>query len=181
MATHSNILAWKIPWTEEPGGLQFMGSQRVGHDWVTSLSDSLLAWDLGSIPGSGRSPGEGNGNPLQYSCLENPMDGGAWRATVHGVTKSRTRQSDFTFWLFIGFRVASSWIPLLVTSQLLTHLNLDLDFAFSPGYCGWTVPTPIWGNPLYLCSGFLALNQLQNIISASFPFSLTSPVFPPFL
>ena len=46
--------------------------------------------DLGSIPGSGRSPGEGNGNPLQYSCLENPMDGGAWWATVHGVAKSRT-------------------------------------------------------------------------------------------
>ena len=53
--------------------------------------------DLGSIPGSGRSTGEGNGNPLQYSCLENPMDGGAWWATVHGVAKSRTRLSDFTF------------------------------------------------------------------------------------
>ena len=46
--------------------------------------------DLGSIPGSERSPGEGNGNPLQCSCLENPMDGGAWEATVHEVTKSRT-------------------------------------------------------------------------------------------
>ena len=46
--------------------------------------------DVGSIPGLGRSPGEGNGNPLQYSCLENPMDGGAWRATVHGVTNSST-------------------------------------------------------------------------------------------
>ena len=45
------------------------------------------AGDLGSIPGSGRSPGEGNGNPLQYSCLENPMDRGAWWATVHGVTR----------------------------------------------------------------------------------------------
>ena len=54
------------------------------------------AGDLGLIPGSGRSPGEGNGNPLQYSCLENSMDGGAWRATVHGVAKSRTRLSDFT-------------------------------------------------------------------------------------
>ena len=53
--------------------------------------------DLGLIPGSGRSPGEVNGNPLQYSCLENPMDGGAWWATVHGVTKSWTRLSDFTF------------------------------------------------------------------------------------
>ena len=51
----------------------------------------------GSIPGSGRSPGEGNGNPLQHSCLENPMDGGAWWAAVHGVMKSRTRLSDFTF------------------------------------------------------------------------------------
>ena len=46
--------------------------------------------DTGSIPGSGRSPGEGNGNPLQYSCLENPMDRGAWWATAHGVTKSQT-------------------------------------------------------------------------------------------
>ena len=53
--------------------------------------------DLGLIPGLGRFPGEGNGNPLQYSCLENPMGGGAWWATVHGVTKSQTRLSDFTF------------------------------------------------------------------------------------
>ena len=52
--------------------------------------------DLGSIPGSGRSPGEGNGNPRQYSFLENPMHGGAWWATVHGVAKSRTQLSDFT-------------------------------------------------------------------------------------
>ena len=55
------------------------------------------AGDLGSIPGSGRSAGEGNGNPLQYYCLENPMDRGAWWATVHGVAKSWTRLSDFTF------------------------------------------------------------------------------------
>ena len=52
------------------------------------------AGDLGSIPGSGRSPGERNGYPLQYSCLENSMDRGAWWATVHGVTKSRTQLSD---------------------------------------------------------------------------------------
>ena len=50
--------------------------------------------DLGSIPGFGRSPGEGNGNSLQYSCLGNPMDKGAWGATVHGVTNSWTRLSD---------------------------------------------------------------------------------------
>ena len=50
--------------------------------------------DLGSIPGLGRSPGEENGNPLQYSCLENPMDRGAWTTTVHEVTKSQTGQSS---------------------------------------------------------------------------------------
>ena len=55
------------------------------------------AGDLGSIPVSGRFPGEGNGNSLQYSCLENPMDRGAWRATVHGVAESdRTEQLTFT-------------------------------------------------------------------------------------
>ena len=52
--------------------------------------------DLGLIAEAGRSPGEGDGNPLQYSCLENPMDGGAWWATVYGVAKSRTRLRDFT-------------------------------------------------------------------------------------
>ena len=52
------------------------------------------AGDPGSIPGLGRSCGERNGNPLQYSCLENPIDRGVWGATVHGVTKSRTRLSD---------------------------------------------------------------------------------------
>ena len=55
------------------------------------------AGDPGLIPGLGRSPGERNGNPLQYSCLENPMDGGVWWAMVHGVAKSRTRLSDLTF------------------------------------------------------------------------------------
>ena len=76
MTIHSNILAWRIPWIEGPGRLQ---SQRVRHDWATSLS-----------------LGEGNGNPLQYSCLENSMDEGAWWAVVHGVTKSRTWLRDFT-------------------------------------------------------------------------------------
>ena len=54
------------------------------------------ARDLSSSPGLERSPGEGNGNPLQYYCLENPMDGGAWEATVHRVAKSWTQLSDFT-------------------------------------------------------------------------------------
>ena len=127
MALHSSTLAWKIPWTEEPGRLQFMGSLRVGHDWATSLSLFTLMhrrrkWQPTPVllPGKshvwrslvGYSPwgctesdtterlhfhfllwciGEGNGNPLQCSCLENPRDGEAWWAAVYGVAESRTR------------------------------------------------------------------------------------------
>ena len=60
------------------------------------------AGDVGWIPGLGRYPGEGNGNSLQYSCLGNPTDRGAWWAAVHGVSKSRTRLSDFTFTFHSG-------------------------------------------------------------------------------
>ena len=78
MAPHSSTLAWKIPWAEKPGRLQSNGSSlRVGHDWATSLSLSCI--------------GEGNGNPLQCSCLENPRDAGAWWAAVCGVARNRTR------------------------------------------------------------------------------------------
>ena len=73
VAPHCSTLAWKIPRTEEPGRL------RVGHDWATSLWLFTLCI------------GEGNGNPLQCSCLENPRDGGAWWAAFYGVTQSRTR------------------------------------------------------------------------------------------
>ena len=76
MAIYSSILAWKVPWTEEPGEVQFT---KPG----TELgSPACSAGDVSSIPASGRSPGEGHGNPLQYSCLENPMDRGAWWATA---------------------------------------------------------------------------------------------------
>ena len=80
MAPHSNTLAWKIPWTEEPGRLQSMRSLRVRYDWTTSFS--LLC------------SGEGNGNPLQYSCLENPRDGVAWWAAIYGVAQSWLDWSD---------------------------------------------------------------------------------------
>ena len=73
------------------------------------------AGDLGLIPGSERAPGEGNTKTLQYSCLENPMDGGAWKAAVHGVSKSQTRLSDFTFLffteLFTFMRWRTKWQP----------------------------------------------------------------------
>ena len=79
MATHCSILAWEIPWTEEPGRLQSMGSLRVGHDWATSLSlFAFMHWRR-------------NGNPLQCSCLENPRDGRAWWASIYGVAQSQTR------------------------------------------------------------------------------------------
>ena len=77
MAPHSSILAWKIPWAEEPGGLQSMGSRR---DTTERLP---FHFSLSCI-------GEGNGNPLQCSCLENPKDGEAWHAVVHGIAKSWT-------------------------------------------------------------------------------------------
>ena len=102
-ATHSSILAWEIPWTEEPGGLQSMGSHRVRHNWAcTHLGPLDVMWDYSKTIGrntwivvmvtannsdtterlhfhfSLSCIGEGNGNPLQCSCLENPRDGGAW-------------------------------------------------------------------------------------------------------
>ena len=76
MALHSSTLAWKIPWTEEPGRLQS----------VVSHTTRQLHFHF-----SPSCTGEGNGNPLQCSCLENPRDGGAWWASVYGVSQSRTR------------------------------------------------------------------------------------------
>ena len=119
MATHSSILAWRIPWTEEPGRLQSMGLQKVGHDWVTNRRRQWQPTPV-LLPGKshgqrslvGCSPwgreesdmtewlhfhfslsciGGGNGNPLQCSCLENPRDGGAWWAAICGVAQSQTR------------------------------------------------------------------------------------------
>ena len=102
MATWSSIFAGRIPWTEEPSRLQSMESQRVRHDWGTNTFTFMNIYtlidrvalvvrslpanagdirDVGLIPGSGRAPGGGHSNPLQYSCLENPMDRGAWCAS----------------------------------------------------------------------------------------------------
>ena len=78
MTTHSSSLAWKIPWTKEPGRLQSMGLRR------SDMTEQLhFHFSLSCI-------GEGNGNPFQCSCLENPRDGGAWWAAVYGVAQSQT-------------------------------------------------------------------------------------------
>ena len=92
------------------------------------------------IPGSGRSPGEGNGNPLHYSCLENPMDGEAWYATVHKVAESRTGLSDFTFtfsslemfslvWCFFEWKFIFFW-PLLPRNKIRYTENWKLLLFF---------------------------------------------------
>ena len=100
MAPHSSTLAWKIPWMEEPGRLQSMGSLRVG------LTERLhFHFSLSCI-------GEGNGNPLQCCCLENPRDRGAWWASVCGVAQSRT--------LLMRLSSSSSREPLLESSSLDT-------------------------------------------------------------
>ena len=101
MATHSSTLAWRIPWTEEPGRLQSMGMQRVWHNGANNTSyfnqgfpggsagkESICnAGNLGSIPGLGGSPREGNSYPVQYSGMENSMD-----CIIHGATNSWTTQ-----------------------------------------------------------------------------------------
>ena len=94
MAPHSSTFAWKIPWTEEPGGLQSMRS--LESDTTERLH---FHFSLSCI-------GKGNGNPLQCSCLENPRDRGAWWAAVYGVAQSRTRLK----------RRSSSMLPYLTES-----------------------------------------------------------------
>ena len=104
MSTHSSTLAWKIPWTEEPGRLQSMGSQRVGHtEWLH------FHFSLSCIR-------EGNGNPLHYSCLENPRDRGAWWAAVYAVAQSQT-------WLK---QLSSSSISI---SETVDYYPNSLDFS----------------------------------------------------
>ena len=97
------------------------------------------AGDTGSIPGSRRSPGGGNGKPLQYSCLENPMDRGAWRAVVHGITE----ESDTTEWARI---LSCQLFQLLLSSPTLYLILASLEGLESPGSNQSTcLPTPFPG------------------------------------
>ena len=83
MATHSSTLAWKIPWTGKPGRLQSMLEESDTTEWIH------FHFSLSCI-------GEGNGNPLQCSCLENPRDGGAWWAAIYGVAQSRIQLKNLS-------------------------------------------------------------------------------------
>ena len=99
MVPHSSTLAWKIPWMEEPWRLQSMGSLRVGHDWATSLSHA----------------GEGNGNPLQCSCLENPRDGGAWWAAIYAVAQS---------WTWLKWLSSKDTLKILNSNKLTEDITI---------------------------------------------------------
>ena len=105
MAPHSSTLAWKIPWTEEPGRLQSMG--RWESDTTGQLHFPFSLWCIG----------EGHGNPLQCSCLENPRDRGAWWAAVYGVAQNRTRMK----WLSSSSNVLTEWLSESDGSPLSGH------------------------------------------------------------
>jgi len=109
LAPHSSTLAWKIPWMEEPGRLQSMGSLRIGHNWAERLH---FHFPLSCI-------GEGNGNPLQCSCLENPRDGGAWWAAVSEVAQSRQD------WIDLAAAAAAAAAAIDSGSHTLPLISID--------------------------------------------------------
>ena len=123
MAPHSSTLAWKIPWMEEPGRLQPMGSLGVRQTERLHFHFSLSCI------------GEGNGNPFQCYCLENPRDEGAWWAAVYGVAQSQTwlkRLSSIIADLqcCVSFGGIAKWFSVLF--QILFHHRLSQDIEYSP-------------------------------------------------
>ena len=119
MAPHSGTLAWKIPRTEEPGRLQSMGC------WGLDTTERLhFLFSLSCV-------GEGNGNPLQCSCLENPRDGGAWWAAVYRVAQSRTRlkrlssSSIYQFWYLDTRHASKLWTRACVIFKFEKDTPID--------------------------------------------------------
>ena len=161
--TTSNLpwfLAWQIPWTEEPGRLQSMGSLGVGHDWATSLSLSLSCI------------GEGNGNPLQCSCLENPRDGGAWWASVYGVTQSRTqlKRLSSSGSMDLTFQVPMQYCSLQHRTLLLSPVLWLHPFIFS-GVVSPLISSSIlgtyWpGKFIFQCNIFLSFHTVHGVLKS---------------
>ena len=116
-----------------------MSRELLRKDFPAEMTFGLSAGDLGWISGSGRSPGEGNDNPLEYSCLENSMDRGAWRTAIYGIAKNRTLVSDFHFSLssftFIKRLFSSSSLPVIsVVSSAYLRLLIFLLASLIPVY-----------------------------------------------
>ena len=152
MATHSSTLAWKIPWMEELGRLQSVGSLGVGHDWATSLSlFTFMHWRR-------------KWQPLQCSCLENPRDGGAWRAAVYGVAQSGTRLKRlssssklYTECQELGFEY----------SVYILALTIELTPWFSILFCHWEWANHVSQNPSFLTYTVKRLDQMISKIFTS--------------
>ena len=141
---------WNLAYCSWPG-LSFNQSMRsvmeLGSPQVAQQTLPANAEDAGSILGSGRSPGGGNGNPLQAFCLENPRDRGTWQATVHGVAKSQTRLSDWAHMHELGLRDVetsevriSCWKKvdsLLLLTSCLAHSRLLREGLRNWSKWGW--------------------------------------------
>ena len=130
------------------------------------------AGDLGSIPGSGRSPGEGNSNPLQYSCLENPVDGGVWSATVHGIAKAQL--SDFSFFLSLSLPTpltpVSIYLPIyhlfyLSSISLSTYLSFIYYLCLTINYLSMYLSIGLSGTSYILSSDW---KRIQTLCGANF-------------
>ena len=176
MATHSSTLAWRIPWTEEPGRLKSMESQRVRQDWATSLS--LFPF----MP----SQREGNGNPPQCSCLENPRDRGAWWAAIYGVAQDWTwlkRLSSSKAVIFSLFSFFLTWwcnslftwfteLILILHPPILKIVYLMENFRFVNVVCMVFFlfhGSFVCSNFVYFYPVFLDLNYLSFSVLLFFP------------
>ena len=132
MAPHSSTLAWKIPWMDEPGRLQSMGSLRS--DTTEQLH---FHFSLSCI-------GEGNGNPLQCSCLENRRDGGAWWAAIYGVTQSWTWLKRLSSSSSSSNQAEAGWtshrkFSLAVKIHCDTHISIGYEkvyYTHNEAFCG---------------------------------------------
>jgi len=127
MAPHSSTLAWKIPWAEEPGGLQSVGSLRVGHDWGLHFHFSLSCI------------GEGNGNPLQCSCLENPRDGKPGGLTSLGSHRVRHDWSDLAAADSKCFLFSKHFIVLHFSFKFMMHFPALLRYNWHIIWCKFKV------------------------------------------
>ena len=122
---------------------------------IKNLPPMQWHWDL--IPGWGRSPAKGNGNPFQYSCLENFMDRGAWWATVHGVAKSQTRLKKLAPWWSSGWNSMLQMLRMCARS-LVGKLRSHIPHSVVEKYKDEILDPRKWGNP--------SPSHLSNCVSA---------------